>query len=254
MYWFSRYLMNTDQYGALGKNKEPQLLNLVAVLENFLAQENFADDDKLRLLKNTLAAEIISMTGAGTKARGLALNLTRRLEREIQTIDDAAVFCVAVKYVVAPINHALALAPSSDKEFCSTAAKNILDTFGEKKVGLLIEIWDDLDVKGCLDAERALVVEAFMNFSESLTRLNIPHSEFDDSVMLTAFVQEFERRLGQKRKARGGNSLETVADFIFNYYGFAAAEGPTHFAADLEVVEHGQPVKLVDNPFAWLAD
>lgn len=31
--------------------------------------------------------------------------------------------------------------------------------------------------------------------------------------MLTAFVQEFERRLGQKRKSHGGNSLETVAVF-----------------------------------------
>lgn len=40
---------------------------------------------------------------------------------------------------------------------------------------------------------------------------------------------------GQKRKARGGNSLETVADFIFKYYNFNLTDKPTHFAADLEI-------------------
>ena len=92
-----------------------------------------------------------------------------------------------------------------------------------------------MGVKGCLDVERALVVEEFINFVENLARLNIFHSDFDDNIMLTAFMQEFERRLGQKRKARGGNSLETVADFIFNYYNFSSTDKPTHFAADLEV-------------------
>lgn len=130
---------------------------------------------------------------------------------------------------------ARALIPADDKKFCATAAKNILDTFGENKIDLLIETWDDLGVKGCLEVERALVVEAFMNFAGNLARLNISHSELDDNIMLTAFVQEFERRLWQKRKARGGNSLETVADFIFSYYNFCSADKPTHFAADLEV-------------------
>ena len=160
MYWFSRYLMNTDQYGALGKNKEPQLLNLVAVLETLIAQKNFSAADKLSLLKNTLATEISAMTNAGTKAHNLSLNLIRQLEREIQTVDDVIVFCIAVKYVVAPINRAIARVPADDKKFCTTAAKNILDTFGENEIALLIETWDDLGTKGCLDVERALVVEA----------------------------------------------------------------------------------------------
>ena len=227
--------MNTDQYGAPGKTKELQLLNLVAVLETLTVQQNFSDNDKLQLLKNTLTSEIIATTNAGTKARSLALNLAQKLEQEIKNVDDVLVFCIAMKYVVAPINRAMALIPADDKKFCATAAKNILDTFGEEKIDMLIETWDDLGVKGCLDVERALVVEEFINFAENLSRLNIFHSEFDDNIMLTAFVQEFERRLGQKRKARGGNSLETVADFIFRYYNFHSTDKPTHFAADLEI-------------------
>lgn len=186
-------------------------------------------------MKNTLLTEIPNMTTRGTKARLLALNLVQQLDKDIRTVDDAIIFCVAMKYVVAPINRAMMLVPSDDKKFCETAARSILDTFGEEKIASLIATWDNLGVKGCLDAERALVVEEFMRLVENLSALKIKHNAFDDNIMLTAFVQEFERRLAQKRKARGGASLETVADFIFDYYGFKSTSKPSHFDQDIEV-------------------
>lgn len=54
VYWFSRYLLNTDQFGALGKNKETEFLNLVAILETLLTQENFSAEEKIKLFKKTL--------------------------------------------------------------------------------------------------------------------------------------------------------------------------------------------------------
>ena len=144
-------------------------------------------------------------------------------------------FLRVYEIIVAPINRAIALVPSDDKRFCSAAAKNILDTFGEEKIAVLIATWDDLGVKGCLDAERTLVVEEFMRLIDNLSALKIEHSTLDDNLILTAFVQEFERRLAQKRKARGGASLETVADFIFDYYGFKSTTEPSHFNQDIEV-------------------
>ena len=235
VYWFSRYLLNTDQYGAMGKLKEQQFLNLVSMLEILTAQNNFSENEKLTLLKNTLATEIKSMTNPKTKSYSLALNLIDRLERDLKTIDDVIIFCIAMKYVVAPINRAMQLVPANDRDFCEKAAKNILDTFGEEKIGNLIMTWDELGVKGCLNVERILVVEEFEKLLENLSRLNIDHSKFDDNIMATAFVQEFERRLGQKRKSRGGTSLENVADFVFNYYGFKSTDKPSHFAQDIEV-------------------
>ena len=62
IYWFSRYLMNTDQFGALGKLKERQLLELVALLENLAAQENFSAAEKFLLLKKILLTEIKNLT------------------------------------------------------------------------------------------------------------------------------------------------------------------------------------------------
>lgn len=235
VYWFSRYLLNTDQFGALGKSKEKEFLNLVAILETLLTQENFSADEKIKLFKKTLSNEVKNFCKVETKNYFLSLNLISKLDEEIQTVEDAFVFCISMKYFVAPINQAMKFVPADDKIFCETAAKNILDTFGEEKIANLIETWDNLGVKGCLDVERSLVVEGFINLTENLSRLNIFHSEFDDNIMLTAFVQEFERRLGQKRKSRGGNSLETVADFIFDYYKIKSTERPSHFDQDIEV-------------------
>ena len=204
-------------------------------MENLATQENFSAEEKILLLKNTLLNGIKNMTRQGTKAQILSLNLLQQLDKDIKTVEDVIIFCTAVKYLVVPINRAMELVPSDDKKFCETAAKNILDTFGEEKIALLIETWDKLGIKGCLDAERTLVVETFTRLQENLSALNISHSKLDDNIILTAFIQEFERRLGQKRKSRGGASLETVADFIFDYYGFKSTTEPSHFDQDIEV-------------------
>ena len=235
IYWFARYLLNTDQYGAIGKLKEKQLLNIVSILETLATQDDFSDSDKLILLKNTLKNEIKSLSNPKTKSYTLSLNLIEQLEQDIKSIDDVIVFCIAMKYVVSPINKAMSLVPTDDKKFCEKAAKNILDTFGEEKIGNLIATWDKLGVKGCLDIERTLIIEEYSRLIDNLSKLDIVHSNFEDSIMITAFIQEFERRLGQKRKVRGGTSLETVLDFIFDYYGFKSTDKPSHFDQDIEV-------------------
>ena len=235
IYWFARYLLNTDQYGGIGKAKERQILDIVSILEILITQENFSAEEKIKLLKNTLRNELLNLVNQNTKTYKLVLNLSAQLEQDIQTVEDVIIFCVAMKYFVTPINRAMLLVPTDDKIFSEKAAKNILDTFGEEKVGDVISTWDNLGIKGCLDIERSIVVEEFSKLINNLSNLKISHSKLDDNIMMTAFVQEFERRLGQKRKSRGGNSLETVADFIFNYYGFKSTDKPSHFNQDIEV-------------------
>ena len=236
IYWFARYLLNTDQYGALGKAKETQLLSVISILENIMVQSGMSDEEKLIVCKNTLSTEINGMVKQGSKSAGLALNFIDTLDKEIITLEDVVIFCITMKYVVAPINQAIATVPSDDVEFCEKAATNILNSLGEEKVGLVIETWDNMGVKGCLDAERTAVVEAFTRLIDNLSSFDIiKHDNFDDNLVLTAFVQEFERRLGQKRKARGGNSLETVVSFLFHYYKISSTEAPSHFDQDLEV-------------------
>lgn len=75
------------------------------------------------------------------------------------------------------------------------------------------------------------MVRAFTHLSRDIS--NMPEIELN--MVLTAFVQEFERRLGQKRKGRAGGSLEDVASFLFDYYKIKAEKSPEHFQADIEI-------------------
>lgn len=236
IYWFARYLLNTDQYGAFGKIKETQMLSTVSVLENLIIQSRMTDSEKMTVCKETLTKEIKSMVKSNTKHAGLAENFIDVLDTEIKTLEDVVVFCITMKYVVAPINRAIAIVPSNDMDFCKKTAVSILDSLGEEKAGLVISTWDNLGVKGCLDVERTAVVEEFTKLIDNLSSFNtIEHNSLEDNIILTAFVQEFERRLGQKRKARGGNSLESVVHFLFSYYNFPSVDAPSHFNQDLEV-------------------
>ncbi|MBQ8693186.1 MAG: hypothetical protein IJ520_08585 [Synergistaceae bacterium] len=235
IYWFARALVNTDQYSAIGTSHEAKLLSAVQKVEIILASSEMPANQKLLTAQNILADIITGMSKDGSKRRRQHLKFLEFINDGIKSLDDMIIFCLTVKYIVVPINTALRIIPSSDKDFCVETAKIILDTYGESAVGTVISVWDELGVRGCLEAERAAVIEGFANLTDNLTRLEIKHDKLDDNIIMTAFVQEFERRLGQKRKARGGASLESVTSFLFNYYNFSQVESPEHFDQNIEV-------------------
>ena len=235
IYWFARYLVNSDQYGSIGNFKEEQMLNIVNMLETILIQP-FPDDEKMVVLKSTFETEVLNLyRSRESKSFYCAENFVDTIINEWQTLEDVSIFCITMKYVVYPINHAMIQVPTSDEEFSLKIVKNMLDSLGETNVGSVIKTWDNLGIKGCLDVERCIVVEEFSKLIDNLKNIDIEHTQLDDNLLLTAFVQEMERRLGQKRKSRGGNSLESSVDFIFNYYRFPSSPKPTHFDTNLEV-------------------
>jgi len=130
-----------------------------------------------------------------------------------------------------PINNALPTIPSNDREFAEEIARTYLDTLGTKGLATVINLWDDVGVEGCLNAERVAVVREFTRLRRDISCMH----EIDANLVLTAFTQEFERRLSQKRKSRAGGSLEDVASFLFNYYKIQATHAPEHFQSDIEV-------------------
>ncbi|MBQ9581083.1 MAG: hypothetical protein IJP88_06690 [Synergistaceae bacterium] len=235
VYWFARALVNTDQYAAIGTSSEAKLLCAVNKIEIILSSSEILANQKLLIAKNILAEIIKSISKDGSKRRSQHLNFLEFINKEIKNLDDIIIFCITVKYIIAPINAALKSIPSSDKDFCIAAAKTILDNDGENAAGTVISVWDELGARGCLEAERLAVIESFANLIKNLNLLEIKHDKLDDNIIMTAFVQEFERRLGQKRKARGGQSLESVISFIFNYYKFKAVNKPEHFDQNIEV-------------------
>ena len=156
------------------------------------------------------------------------------LDKEINSPEDMEIFILTCEYVMIPLHQAISNIPNNDREYTLSIAKAFLDIQGEKGLATIVNLWDDLGVKGCLTAERTEIIRAFTTLRIFLTK-NKTISEEERDIILTAFAQEFERRAGQKRKKRAGGSLEDVTDFILNYYKINRSKSPEHFQADIEV-------------------
>ena len=229
-YWFSRMLINGDKYVAIGK--EPKLLTIITSSLNLIANEN---KGKIYLsLQKQVHRNIIEERYSKNKSKKTNVqHLLSDLEKEILTQEIMDVFILTCEHILVPLQQAIANIPSDDKEFTLNIAKAYLDDKGKQGLVDVISLWDDLGVKGCLNAERTEIIRAFATLRVLLSNKNIPENEKD--IVLTAFTQEFERRAAQKRKSRAGGSLEDVTNFIFDYFNIKCAEKPEHFQTDIEV-------------------
>ena len=229
-YWFSRMLINGDKYGAVGTESE-FLTEICAAITEITANVQLDPDTQVTISKQTISELFAEHFHRNTARSGRIELLKTDLLEKIGTIDDLAVFVLSAQSIMIPINIALKSIPNNDKVFAETIAKAYLDHLGENALPTVIKFWDDLGVTGCLNAERIAVVRGFAHLRLDLQTL--PDVERD--MVLTAYVQEFERRLGQKRKARAGGSLEDVTAFLFDYFKIRSSNGPEHFQADIEV-------------------
>jgi hypothetical protein len=234
VYWFLRMIISNDKYVAIGK--ESRLLSKLTSSLRIIAKDNRNKDENIviRLQFNTLRNILEERYKKAKSVHARLERLISDLENEITTTSDMEVFILTCESAMIPLNQAIENIPSDDKEFTESIAKSYLDVEGEKGLGTVVNLWDDLGLRGCLTAERTEIVKAFATlrlFLEQEYKL----SNDNQNIVLTAFTQEFERRAGQKRKQRAGGSLEDVTTFLLKYYRLKSAPAPDHFQADIEV-------------------
>lgn len=229
-YWFARMLINGDKYGAVGKESK-LLTEVCSVLQKVSEDDQLSDSDKLTVsketIKNLFEKRFARRTGKTDRINLFLDDLFLKLE----SIDDVAVFILTAQSILIPINVALESIPNDDKVYTEAIAKAYLDKLGDSALATVINLWDDAGVTGCLNAERVAVVRGFTHLRRDIHQM----PEHESNMVLTAYAQEFERRLGQKRKGRAGGSLEDVASFLFDYFHIKAEHKPDHFQADIEV-------------------
>ncbi|MGB0431894.1 MAG: hypothetical protein ACPGLV_15575 [Bacteroidia bacterium] len=234
VYWFLRMIISNDKYVAIGK--ESKLLTKLTSSLRLIAKDNRKKtEDKIIELQFKTLRNILEERYKRAKSVHARLErLITDLEIEITTLADIEVFILTCESAMIPLNQAIENIPSDDKEFTESIAKSYLDVEGEIGLGTVVNLWDDLGVRGCLTAERTEIVKAFTTFRLFLEK-DFKLSNDNQNIVLTAFTQEFERRAGQKRKQRAGGSLEDVTSFLLKYYGLKSAPAPDHFQADIEV-------------------
>lgn len=229
-YWFARMLISSDKYGGIGKNSK-LLLNITAQCRSVLENESLSEDERVSVCKNIIENSLTkAYQNAKTKIGRVRLFI-EDLSQKIKTLEDVKVFILTSESIMVPINNALETIPSNDREFAEQTAEAYLNTLGTKGLATVINLWDDLGTEGSLNAERVAVVREFTRLKRDIEYM----PELEANMVLTAFTQEFERRLSQKRKTRAGGSLEDVASFLFKYYGIESTNKPEHFQSDIEV-------------------
>lgn len=244
-YWISRWFINSDH----GVGKETDRMHKIATTLKHrirtLSDETL--EEKLNALHKVVYDGIFDgRKEEGTKISDRLKDLCQKLKEELKTVEHYKVLAITLEKIVIPTNQALQEVPDSDQEIAIPVAESILQTRGPEGVADVIKYWDMVGKRGCMEVERKEVRNRFAqlhNFLEDQTGI----TEESIHSLLTAFVQEYERRAGQKRQPRSGQSLEDVTTFIVNYYDIPTTEAPEHLTDALEldrVVENDDGHKI----------
>jgi hypothetical protein len=229
VYWLSRMLIGTDKYGGVGRDSN-RMIRLSNAIKSIIEEKT---GDVVDELSKTVRHVLLEGKKEGTKTMSHIENLCDELDKRLVTVQDYLILALTCEYVITPINTSLANVPSDDKVFVESVAKALLAGKGEKGLATIINLWDDLGTEGCIKAERIEVVQQYLSLKNYLDKEL--EGEEEKAIVLSAFCQEFERRLGQKRKGRAGSSLENVTSFILDYFGIKTTDKPEHFTTGLEI-------------------
>lgn len=240
-YWYLRLLVANDRYGALGKTGK----RVVNVQEDLLSaysrvkKLDSSDVEKLAILKNVLHQSVLDGLKEESTQYARFTDLLERLEDFLLTPKDYFILAFTIKELVIPTNDAVERVPTKEAgNFAKKYARALLDEKGEAGLATLIREWDSLTEDLSLNKEREIIADLFTEIKKAFSS----HPLTDEGIseehlvyVLTAACQEYERRVGQKRKQRAGADLEGATDFIFEYFKMKRHGAPEHFTAGLEV-------------------
>lgn len=232
VYWFARMLIASDQYGGVGTNSQ-LMLNLASGMQLALDKtKQESEQGSVDILRLTVR-EILMNRSPDTKRYAAVNKLVEDLCDKLLTRTDFKVLGLTCEKIIVPINMALTAIPNDDREFAESVAKALLGSKGEQGLASVINLWDEVGSHGCLTAERVQIVRFFGEIRHFLDNQDLV--SLDKDIILTSFCQEFERRVGQKRKGRAGRGVETVTSFILDFFKIPASPAPEHFTTGLEI-------------------
>ncbi|MFL0801821.1 MAG: hypothetical protein K6L80_15320 [Agarilytica sp.] len=241
IYWFLRYFVETDK-AALGKNIK-KVSSIAETLGATIAStQSLETKEKLNILFGVLTDSILDGVKEESQVQAKLFSLIADLSELLESENDYKSLIFCLNNILTPSNQALEIVPTKEAtEIAKIYAKNLLDEKGTKGLGNILTQWDSITLDICLNRERDICSKLFFDIRKKLeTKQEFFFKETEDNptnsdVILSALGQEFERRLGQKRKQRSGQDLEDATTYIFSYYDIPCAESPSHFTAAIEV-------------------
>lgn len=234
VYWFARMLIASDKYGGVGSDVQTMLQLAAAIRAGLTALSGQSEEFVVATLRDTLRNFLFQRWGRTEKRRSGIEALCTDLSSKLLNLGDFQILAFTCEHILVPISRSLMAIPNNDREFAEAFARALLNQSGVKGLPLIINAWDDIGSYGCITVERAEIIQTFGALRQHLATLGL--TEAEENIILTAFCQEFERRVGQKRKGRAGRGVESVTSLILEHFGFTrVSERPEHFTTGLEI-------------------
>lgn len=233
VYWFARGLI-ASEYGSAGGNNK-NILKLAGMIDYLLSASEFKVERNKKLIWETIRG----WHKVGTQAASKIEKLIDYLDPLIENKTDFSILKFSVNHIIIPTNQLLEYVPKSDREVAEELIRAYLREEGEEGLKDVILMWDREGRRYCLRQERTLVVAGYRLLRELLEDLLLKKkmTRIDVDYILTAFIQEFERRLVRGvRPTRAGRSLEDVTGVILDHFGIEDyVDAPDHIKTVFEI-------------------
>lgn len=236
VYWFLRYLV-ASRFGNYASKESGGLRQLSRRLNQVL-QKNEDLDSATDSIEHSLL-EPVSRTYGGdiSKRYRQTEDLVERVLRRIETVDDLFDLQIAIDAAIRTSKIQSTTVRFGRDEIVDIVDRTIVDEDrGTILPSRAYEALYNVDIAGeefQLGAQREGIVGYIENLMEELRQ----NEDVDDEWrirIISAVIQEYERRAGQSRAATAGNVLEIALQHLFDRFGIPASGKPEHMG-DLEV-------------------
>ena len=233
IYWFLRDL-GAAKYGGFAVSEPDVVLTLGRRLEAQLAE-----DAELEVLRETIRNGILGAVneyyqGRRTKRYAQTEELVKQILVRIEHREDVRDFKRACKPVV-KTTEVLSSAPDFDEESVvgvveATLINDDETAYQPEKCYHALEAVDDAGTRLQAGGQNVALVPYITELLEETEDI----SDRGRSRLLSAVVQEYERRAGNKRKSDAGGVLETALNAVFDAFDVPVTGTPRHFG-DFEI-------------------
>ena len=240
VYWFARDLV-ASRLGSYATKEQESLQELSKHIESQVDGESGLTNGSLSHQKQQIRRRItepVNRTYAGdiSKRYRQTEDLAERIVRRIEDKDDLRELRIAIDAVVRT-GEILDTAPSFGRQQIVKIVDDTLETeSGQLQPSRAYDALYNVDFDGeayQLGAQREPLIDYIHSEMRELHR-NPSIEEREVARIISAIVQEYERRAGQSRSSTAGNVLEAGLQHIFARFRIPATGGPRHFG-DLEI-------------------
>lgn len=243
-YFLLRELISKDGSNSFGKNSD----KLKLFGDSLRKLNNQACPPHL-VLSGAFTERASDFTSSSANVMGIYSNFKAFLTANVNSPVGLEILTVVVSELMPAINAAMDKVPTDQAQnIARQQALKVLSVKGDAYLETLINSWDDFTLQTCLSQENdlagTLVAEADKIYATSATKL----VGIERADLVSAALQEFERRAGQKRKSRSGDDLQNAVVTIFDHLGIPHDPVPQLISGVIEadlLIKHGKHNTLV---------